>query len=223
MFNVFSVVKILSYLGIVIIVAGGLWYAMNLKAELATSEANNKILEISLSDLSAVIEQMRVDIAQIQRINEEVNAEIGRQREEVNNLISQLVKKKDVEPGELYILARQLKNIDEFMLSRELYKEIYNRFGNDLDGEVVAEYAQVLFMSSGREFSDTIYILLEEALKKNPNNPSALTLKGLAELEKSNPQMTIELWNQAIPLLNSEKEKDDLRSLIEAVKKRKNQ
>ena len=88
MFNVFSVVKILSYLGIVIIVAGGLWYAMNLKAELATSEANNKILERSLSDQSAVIEQMRVDIAQIQRINEEVNAEIGRQREEVNNLIS---------------------------------------------------------------------------------------------------------------------------------------
>ena len=144
-------------------------------------------------------------------------------REEVNNLITQLVKKKDVEPGELYILARQLKNIDEFMLSRDLYKEIYNRFGNDLDGEVVAEYAQVLFMSEGRKFNDSIYILLEEAVKKNPNNPSALTLKGLAELENSNPQLTIELWNQAIPLLNSEKEKDDLRSLIEAVKKRKNQ
>ena len=144
-------------------------------------------------------------------------------REEVNNLITQLVKKKDVEPGELYILARQLKNIDEFMLSRDLYKEIYNRFGNDLDGEVVAEYAQVLFMSEGRKFNDSIYILLEEAVKKNPKNPSALTLKGLAELEKSNPQLTIQLWNQAIPLLNSEKEKDDLRSLIEAVKKRKNQ
>ena len=98
-------------------------------------------------------------------------------REEVKNLITQLIKKRDVEPGELYILARQLKNIDEFMLSRDLYKEIYNRFGNDLDGEVVAEYAQVLFMSEGRKFNDTIYILLEEALKKNPNNPSALTLK----------------------------------------------
>ena len=145
------------------------------------------------------------------------------EREQVNNLITQLVKKRDIEPGELYILARQLKNINEFMLSRDLYKEIYNRFGNDLDGEVVAEYAQVLFMSAGRKFSDTVYILLEEALKKNPNNPSALTLKGLAELEKSNSQLTIELWNQAIPLLNSEKEKDDLRSLIEAVKKRRNQ
>ncbi len=144
-------------------------------------------------------------------------------REQVNNLITQLVKKRDVEPGELYILARQLKNTNEFILSRGLYEEIYNRFGNDLDGEVVAEYAQVLFMSEGRKFNDSIYILLEEALKKNPNNPSALTLKGLAELEKSNPQLTIQLWNQAIPLLNSEKEKDDLRSLIEAVKKRKNQ
>ena len=145
------------------------------------------------------------------------------EREQVNNLITQLVKKRDIEPGELYILARQLKNINEFMLSKDLYKEIYNRFGNDLDGEVVAEYAQVLFMSEGRKFNDSIYILLEEAVKKNPNNPSALTLKGLAELEKSNPQLTIQLWNQAIPLLNSEKEKDDLRSLIEAVKKRKNQ
>ena len=88
MFNVFSVVKILSYLGIVIIVAGGLWYAMNLKAELATSEANNKILENSISEQSQVIEQMRVDIAQIQRINEEVNADLGRQREEVKNLVN---------------------------------------------------------------------------------------------------------------------------------------
>ncbi len=145
------------------------------------------------------------------------------EREQVNNLITQLVKKRDIEPGELYILARQLKNINEFLLSRDIYKEIYNRFGDDLDGEVVAEYAQVLFMSEGRKFNDSIYILLEEAVKKNPNNPSALTLKGLAELEKSNPQLTIQLWNKAIPLLNSEKEKDDLRSLIEAVKKRKNQ
>lgn len=88
MFNVFSVVKVVAYLGIVIIIAGGLWYAMNLKAELATSEANNKILENSISEQSQVIEQMRVDIAQIQRINEEVNAELGRQREEVKNLVN---------------------------------------------------------------------------------------------------------------------------------------
>ena len=154
---------------------------------------------------------------------EENHQEKENKREEVNNLVAQLIKKKDVEPGELYILARQLKNINEFILSRDLYMEIYDRFGSELDGEVVAEYAQVLFMSEGRKFNDLVYILLEEALKKNPNNPSALTLKGLGELEKSKPELTIQLWNQAIPLLNTKKEKDDLRSLIEAVKKRKNQ
>ena len=83
MFNVLSVVKVLSYLGIVIIIAGGLWYVTNLKAELATSESNNKILEESLSDQNEVIEQMKVDIAIIKEINQEVNDELKRQREEV--------------------------------------------------------------------------------------------------------------------------------------------
>ena len=87
MFNVLSVVKVLSYLGIVIIIAGGLWYVTNLKAELATSESNNKILEESLSDQNEVIEQMKVDIAMIKEINQEVNDELKRQREEVKNIV----------------------------------------------------------------------------------------------------------------------------------------
>ena len=87
MFNVLSAVKVLSYLGIVIIIAGGLWYVTNLKAELATSESNNKILEESLSDQNEVIEQMKVDIAMIKEINQEVNDELKRQREEVKNIV----------------------------------------------------------------------------------------------------------------------------------------
>ena len=87
MFNVLSVIKVLCYLGIVIIIAGGLWYVTNLKAELATSESNNKILEESLSDQNEVIEQMKVDIAMIKEINQEVNDELKRQREEVKNIV----------------------------------------------------------------------------------------------------------------------------------------
>jgi cytochrome c-type biogenesis protein CcmH len=123
----------------------------------------------------------------------------------------------------LYILARKLKNVNEYSLSEDIYEEIYGRFGDDLDGDVIAEYAQVIFISRGRKLDDSIYNLLQEALKKNPNNPSALTLLGLAELENKNSSLTIELWNRAIPLLNSEKEKNDLTALIEAVKKGKNQ
>ena len=144
-------------------------------------------------------------------------------RGDIRELFILLIEKPDIEAGELYILARKLKNANEYILAEDVYEEIYDRYGDELDGDIIAEYAQVLFISKGRKFNDSVHVLLKEALLKSPNNPSALTLQGLAELENKNPRLTIELWNRAIPLLNSEKEKNDLRALIEAVKKGKNQ
>ena len=144
-------------------------------------------------------------------------------REDVEDLVADLVVKEDAQAGELYILARQLKDVNEFSLSREVYEEIYGRFQKELDGNVIAEFAQVLFLSNEKKFNERLKIVLDEALIKNPNNPSALTLKGLFELENNNISSTIDLWNRAVPFLNSEKERNDLKALIEAVKKRKNQ
>lgn len=144
-------------------------------------------------------------------------------REDVEDLVTNLVAKEDAQAGELYILARQLKDVNEFSLSREVYEEIYGRFQKELDGNVIAEFAQVLFLSNEKKFNERLKIVLDEALIKNPNNPSALTLKGLFELENNNVSSTIDLWNRAVPFLNSEKERNDLKALIEAVKKRKNQ
>ena len=144
-------------------------------------------------------------------------------REEVEDLVTNLVVKEDAQAGELYILARQLKDVNEFSLSREVYEEIYGRFQKELDGNVIAEFAQVLFLSNEKKFDERLKTVLDEALLKNPNNPSALTLKGLFELENNNISSTIDLWNRAVPFLNSEKERNDLKALIEAVKKRKNQ
>ena len=144
-------------------------------------------------------------------------------REDVEDLVTNLVAKEDAQAGELYILARQLKDVNEFSLSREVYEEIYGRFQKELDGNVIAEFAQVLFLSNEKKFDERLKTVLDEALLKNPNNPSALTLKGLFELEINNISSTIDLWNRAVPFLNSEKERNDLKALIEAVKKRKNQ
>lgn len=144
-------------------------------------------------------------------------------REDVEDLVTNLVAKEDAQAGELYILARQLKDVNEFSLSREVYEEIYGRFQKELDGNVIAEFAQVLFLSNEKKFDERLKIVLDEALLKNPNNPSALTLKGLFELENNKISSTIDLWNRAVPFLNSEKERNDLKALIEAVKKRKNQ
>ena len=147
----------------------------------------------------------------------------GKVREDVEDIVTNLVAKEDAQAGELYILARQLKDVNEFSLSREVYEEIYGRFQKELDGNVIAEFAQVLFLSNKKKFDERLKTVLDEALLKNPNNPSALTLKGLFELENNNISSTIDLWNRAVPFLNSEKERNDLKALIAAVKKRKNQ
>ena len=144
-------------------------------------------------------------------------------REDVENLLKDLLEKENSEAGEIYIVARQLKNSNEFMLANMAYKAIYDRYKEDLDGNIIAEYAQTSFLSQGRKFNNDIDNILDDALKKNPLNPSALTLKGLSELEKNNPDLTIEYWNKTLPLLGSQKEKTELIGLIEAVKKRKNQ
>ena len=144
-------------------------------------------------------------------------------REDVENLLKDLLEKENSEAGEIYIVARQLKNSNEFMLANMAYKAIYDRYKEDLDGNIIAEYAQTLFLSQGRKFNNDIDNILDDALKKNTLNPSALTLKGLSELEKNNPDLTVEYWNKTLPLLGSQKEKTELIGLIEAVKKRKNQ
>ena len=144
-------------------------------------------------------------------------------KDSVEKLIDHLVEKENSEAGELYIVARKLKNINEFVLANQLYRAIYTQYKDELDGDIIAEYAQTLFLSNERKFNDEINTILDHALQKKALNPSALTLKGLSELENNNPDSTIEYWKKAIPLLNSQKEKDELNSLIDAVKKAKNQ
>ena len=92
-------------------------------------------------------------------------------------------------------------------MSSKLFDKIYKNFSQDLDGDIVTEYAQVLYIEQGRKFDKRVSQLLSQALEKSPNNPLALTLKGLYELEQGNVSTTIDLWNKAVLYLSSEKEK----------------
>ena len=145
-----------------------------------------------------------------------------RHRGDVEILTDELIQKETVEAGELYIIARQFKVINEYELSAKVFGAIYSKFGAELDGDILAEYAQVLFLSKGRDFDESLNKLLDDALTKSPNNPSALTLKGLSILEKNQPELTIKLWEKALQFLSTEQEKDNLKSLIETVKNQKN-
>ena len=81
----------------------------------------------------------------------------------------------------------------------------------------------LLFLKEEGKFNSKIEKVLKEALTKSPNNPSALTLQGLKELENKNIDSTIKLWTRALNFLDNERDISELKILIETVKKLKNQ
>ncbi len=68
----FSSIKIALMLVVLAGAGGGFMYVKNLKADLATSEANNAILEESVKSQKAVIKQMKEDFEAITKIKAEI-------------------------------------------------------------------------------------------------------------------------------------------------------
>ena len=71
---------------------GGFMYVKNLKADLATSEANNAILEESVKSQKAVIKQMKEDFAKIQKINTELEESNNKLKQSEENLQRKLAR-----------------------------------------------------------------------------------------------------------------------------------
>ena len=142
---------------------------------------------------------------------------------DVSRIILELSNKEGVQPGEIYIVAKRLKEVNQNELASYAFEQLYRKFSNELDGGVLAEYAQAMFLKEERTFNNEIEKVLGEALIKSPNNPSALTLQGLKELENKNIDLTIKLWTKALDFLDNERDISELKILIESVTKLKNQ
>ena len=142
---------------------------------------------------------------------------------EVGRIIFEISNRKGVQAGEIYLLAKRLKDINENELANRAFEQLYRNFKNELGGTVLTEYAQVMFLKEERKFNKEIEKVLKEALVKSPENPTALTLQGLKELENKNIDLTIKLWTKALNFLENERDISELKVLIETVKKLKNQ
>jgi len=88
-----AVLRLILITIIMIVIAGGLWYAINLKADLAVSEANNAKLQDAIGQQSALIASMQADIQQIQAINNDLAQQNERQRRDVETLNSKFSKR----------------------------------------------------------------------------------------------------------------------------------
>jgi len=93
MIGILPAIRMLLIVVVVAIIAGGLWYVINIKADLATSEANNRQLVEATREQNLLIEQMKVDVASIQKANAELQAQNEKQRQDVETLNSKFSKR----------------------------------------------------------------------------------------------------------------------------------
>lgn len=84
--GIFSAAKWIAAVVALILFVIGMWWVSNLKADLAISEQNNKVLAQSVEDQKAVILQKETDIQQIQSINETLIDQKESLQKEVENL-----------------------------------------------------------------------------------------------------------------------------------------
>lgn len=95
MFGIGGAIKAIVALIIVAVIAGGIWYVTGLRADLAVSEANSAKLQEGIQQQQALMEQMREDIATIQKTNAELSAQNERQKKDVESL-SRKFDKRDI-------------------------------------------------------------------------------------------------------------------------------
>lgn len=90
---IFSAIKYVIILLIVIAIGSGLWYVMNLKADLATSESNNQKQQDGIKEQQMLIEQMQQDVVSIQEANKSLQELNEKQKRDVNNMTSKFDKR----------------------------------------------------------------------------------------------------------------------------------
>jgi ABC-type bacteriocin/lantibiotic exporter with double-glycine peptidase domain len=93
MIGILPAVRMILVVVVVAIIAGGLWYVTNLKADLATSEANNRQLVEATREQNLLIEQMKQDVAAIQQANAELQQQNEKQRRDVETLSTKFSKR----------------------------------------------------------------------------------------------------------------------------------
>jgi len=93
MIGILPAIRMLLIVVVVAIIAGGLYYVINLKADLAISEANNQQLVEATREQNLLIEQMKQDVASIQQANAELQQQNERQRRDVETLNSKFSKR----------------------------------------------------------------------------------------------------------------------------------
>lgn len=133
------------------------------------------------------------------------------QQHSLDDLIARLAERMQSEPDNLkgwLMLGRSYMSIRQFDRASNAYAQAY-RLDSE-DPEIMLFYGDALAMTQGGKLSGQPQELVSRALQKQPDNPKALWLMGMADAEQGNFQSAINYWQRLQLLL-----KDDPKSKAE--------
>jgi len=139
-------------------------------------------------------------------------------REELKLDLIKFFEKKQIAVETLYVMASRFKSEEEFLLSAMSYKELIKSEPMNIPGNIFAEYAQVLFFLNKKLFTSEVNNNLTVALDKSPNNPVALTLRGLRGFQEGKEQEAFDDWSKALEFITDASEKRILQAAIDNLK-----
>lgn len=93
-------------------------------------------------------------------------------------------------------LARMQMEDGNFAAASSSYQQVVN--SNPSDPDLLAEYAQALYFLAGNKFDGEAGLVLDNALAVDPNNRTALGLKGIRAFESGDYRLAMNSWQTAL-------------------------
>jgi len=103
---------------VVLVVVGGLWYVINLKANLAVSEMNAKQLKDGVEQQQQLIAAIREDVSRIQVANAQIQEREAEQKKEVASLQDKFKKSSAGDERDFGSLSASKPKVAEKLINR---------------------------------------------------------------------------------------------------------
>lgn len=119
-------------------------------------------------------------------------------QELVGKLKTQLQKQPDSARG-WYLLGRLYGSQSQWSFAYEAFLKAYQL--EPENEQITVNYAQSLWQTHDQSFTPEVRQLFQSILKKNPNQPDALSMLAIDAYQQHNYQKAVDYWSLLLPLL----------------------
>jgi hypothetical protein len=112
------IIRAIVALIMTVVIAGGLWYVSNVKADLVQSQENARRLQEGIQEQKDLLKQMVEDVAAIQQTNRDLQNLAERYRGEVDTLTKKFSQDARGNPRDFGQLARERPELVERLVNR---------------------------------------------------------------------------------------------------------